>query len=87
MVLEQWQIINKTPPKFFKKIKEFFFFLGIILNDLKIFKRTLLFWPPIPDNIHIYLRKSKNKHKFYLNRRIILEIQTILQKYYKLSMW
>ena len=53
---------------------------GNILNNLKIFKRTLLFWPPILDNIHIYLRKSKNRHNFHLNRRIILEIQTILQK-------
>ena len=34
---------------------------------------------PIPDNIHIYLRKSKNKHNFHLNRRIMLKIQTILQ--------
>ena len=23
---------------------------------------------PIPDNIHIYLRKSKNKHNFHLNK-------------------
>ena len=22
----------------------------------------------IPDNIHIYLRKSKNKHNFHLNK-------------------
>ena len=56
------------------------FFFGIILNNLKIFKRTLLFWPPIPDNIHIYLRKSKNKHNFHLNKSIMLEIQTILKK-------
>ena len=31
-------------------------------------------------NTYIYLRKSKNKHNFHLNRRIMLEIQTILQK-------
>ena len=35
---------------------------------------------PIPNNIHIYLRKSKNKHNSHLNRKIILEIQIILQK-------
>ena len=23
---------------------------------------------PIPDNIHIYLKKSKNKHNFHLNK-------------------
>ena len=28
----------------------------------------------------MYIRKSKNKHNFHLNRRIMLEIQTILQK-------
>ena len=47
---------------------------------MKVFKRTLSFWPFIPDNIHIYLRKSKNKHNFHLNKSIMLEIQTILKK-------
>ena len=47
---------------------------------MKIFKKTLSFWPSILDNIHIYLRNSKNKHNFHLNKRIILKIQTILQK-------
>ena len=47
---------------------------------MKVFERTLSFWPFIPDNIHIYLRKSKNKHSFHLNRSIMLEIQIILQK-------
>ena len=28
----------------------------------------------------MYLRKTKNKHDFYLNRKIMLKIQTILQK-------
>ena len=28
-------------PKFLKKIKEFFFFFGIILNNLKFFKRIV----------------------------------------------
>ena len=35
---------------------------------------------PIPNNIHIFLRKYKNKHNSHLNRKIMLEIQTILQK-------
>ena len=30
--------------------------------------------------IYIYKRKSKNKHNFHLNKRIMLEIQIILQK-------
>ena len=48
---------------------------------MKIFKKTLSFWPSILDNIHIYIFKnSKNKHNFHLNKRIILKIQTILQK-------
>ena len=35
---------------------------------------------PIPNNIHIYLRKSKNKYYSHINRKIMLEIQIILQK-------
>ena len=77
-------------PNFWKKLMNFFFF-WIILNNLKIFKRTLSFWPPYPiihththththTYIYIYLRKSKNKHNSHLNRRIMLKIQTILQK-------
>ena len=48
----------------------YIFFLGIILNNLK----ESYNFGPIFDNIHIYLRKSKNKHNFYLNRRIMIEI-------------
>ena len=68
-----------APPKFLKKIN-IFFFGNYPINNLKNFKRTLSFWPPILNNIHIYLRKSKNKHKFHLNIKIMLEIQIILQK-------
>ena len=57
------------------------FNFGIILNNLKLLKKkNLSFWPSILDNIHIYLRNSKNKYNFHLNRRIMLEIQIILQK-------
>ena len=53
------------PPKIFEK--KFFFFFENILKICKILNNFIIF-ALIHDNIHIYLRKSKNKLNFYLNK-------------------
>ena len=39
---------------------------------------NLIILAPIPNNIHTYLRKSKNKHNFHLNK--IQFINTYINK-------
>ena len=53
---KDWRGPWPPPPKFFKKFKEYFFF-WIILNNLKIFKRILSFWPPY-SIIYTYIFKK-----------------------------
>ena len=72
----QWQIVGSAqwrshlmikggpgPPKIF----EFFFFWKISLKFCK-FLNNLIILVPHTHNIHIYLRKSKNKLHFHLNK-------------------
>ena len=42
------------------------------------FLNNFIILAPIPDNINIYLRKSKNKHNFHLNK--IQSINTYVNK-------
>ena len=64
-----------APQNFSKKLWNFFLELSYHFSPL--YKIIYIY-------IYIfYIRKSKNKHNFHLNRRIMLELQTILQKNYK----
>ena len=55
---------DQGTPKIFEKNN--FFFLKISLKFCKILNILIILL--IPDNIHIYFRKSKNKLNFHLNK-------------------